>query len=269
MRKQSVRKWVQRDLERLAFAEIAVPRRYSIHTWPDTLFPRECFPRACYYVELHRIKGIQYVLGKAVSGGFGEHGWVELPGNVVFDGVLQRFYDRDKYYQSEHAMPWYKFTRTAVCWLLAKHLTTWRWDLCLGLPWAKSASDRTAESRWGAALTWWRLGATVKPDAEPCRVLAWVKVKEKDPADDDETRRPVWHRVFNLTDVVGCDHLRQKQQPGVIIRTEGEIDINRAWQFIQNCGAKVSSGVGTMRGIRLQATESECRTSNDSTRNWT
>ena len=74
-----------------------------------------------------------------------DEGWVELPGNVVFDGVLQRFYDLGKYYESEYARPWYRFTRRAVVWVLAQHLPTWRWDRELGLPLAKSAMDRTAE----------------------------------------------------------------------------------------------------------------------------
>jgi hypothetical protein len=68
-----------------------------------------------------------YVFGRAVCGGIQEHGWVELPANVVFDGVLQRFYDLGRYYESEYAMPWYRFTRPAVVWLLAQHLPSWRW----------------------------------------------------------------------------------------------------------------------------------------------
>jgi hypothetical protein len=136
---------MKRNLDRLASAEIAVPRRYSIYTLPDKQFPRECFPQACYYVETHRIKGMYYVFGEAVCGGLQQHGWVELPGNVVFDGVLQRFYDLAKYYESELARPWYKFTRTAVVWLSAQRPPHWRWDAWLGLPWAKSAMDRTAE----------------------------------------------------------------------------------------------------------------------------
>jgi antirestriction protein ArdC len=108
--------------------------------------------------------------------------------------------------------------------------------------WNATRKRLLPESRWGTAQTWWRLGAEVKPQAEPCRVLAWVKVKEKDPQDDDETRRPVWHGVFNLADVNGCDHLRQNQSPVRTIRTEGEIDASRAWRFIQKCGAKVCWG---------------------------
>jgi hypothetical protein len=143
---------VREQLVRLAPAEIAVPCRYSIHTHPDRQFPTLCFPRACYYVQTHRIKGIEYVFGTSFGGGMrGNHGWVELPGNVVFDGVLQRFYDRSEYYRIEVAMPWYRFARTAVLWLL-KQLTgddgtiNWRWDVTLHLPRADSAHDRSAQA---------------------------------------------------------------------------------------------------------------------------
>ena len=67
------RSWMARILERLAPAEVSVPRRYSIYTLPDTQFPRECFSQACYYVQTHRIAGMHYVLGEAVCGGIQQH----------------------------------------------------------------------------------------------------------------------------------------------------------------------------------------------------
>jgi hypothetical protein len=137
---------VQKQLVRLAPAEISVPRRYSLYTLPDRQFPTECFPRACYYVQTHRIKGVVYVFGKSLGGGFGHHGWAELPGNVLFDGVLQRFYDKTEYYRIEFAMPWYRFTRTAVLWLMEHRMPDWRWHLTLGLPWADSAHDRNVQA---------------------------------------------------------------------------------------------------------------------------
>jgi hypothetical protein len=33
------------------------------------------------------------------------HAWVELPGNVVFDGVVQAFFTRDSYYAVMGAQP--------------------------------------------------------------------------------------------------------------------------------------------------------------------
>jgi len=93
------------------------------------------------------------------------------------------------------------------------------------------------ESRWGTATTWWRLGAEARPQAESTRVLAWIKVKHT--GDDEEDRRPVWHQVFNLSEVDGCDHLRENRNPVRRIRTEGDIDTSRAWEFIKKCGARV------------------------------
>lgn len=163
-------KWMTRNLERLAFAEVSVPHRFSIHTRPDLQFPRKCFETACNYVTLHRVKGMHYVLGEALCGGIQQHGWVELPGNIVFDGSLQRFYDRAKYYQSEHARPWYRFTRSAVIWILEQRLPSWRWDFCLRLPWAKSATDSTAD-----ALIIDRKDAQRFLDAAKCRLATIVK----------------------------------------------------------------------------------------------
>jgi hypothetical protein len=136
---------VQEQLARLASAEVDVPRRFSLRTRPDHLFPTLCFSKACLYVVTHRVRGIRYVFGTARGGGMGEHGWVELPGRIVFDGVLQRFYDLDKYYECEAARPWYRFTRSAVVWLLGQELPQWRWDWAMMLPWARSALDPAAE----------------------------------------------------------------------------------------------------------------------------
>ena len=137
--------WMKRSICNLAHAEVEVPRRYSLYTDRNTQYPRQCFEEAYRYVDMHRIRGMTYVFGTAVCGGMQQHAWVELPENIVFDGTLQRFYDRDKYYDSECAMPWYRFTRSAVRWIVDQRFTTWRWDMHLRLPWAKSAMDSSAE----------------------------------------------------------------------------------------------------------------------------
>lgn len=142
---EHLNEWMTKALDRLAYAEVDVPRRYSIHTDRTQQFPQQCFHEACRYVQLNRIAGMTYVLGTAVCGGMQQHAWVELPDNIVFDGTLQRFYDRTKYYDSECAMPWYRFTRNAVKWILKQKFATSRWDWELGLPWAKSAMDLSAE----------------------------------------------------------------------------------------------------------------------------
>lgn len=129
--------WLDRARRRLEPAEVVVPCRYSIHTYPEHVFVHECFPRALDYCESHRIKGTYYVFGNALSGGMGEHGWVELPDDIVFDGVLQRFYNRARYYELERVKVWYRFTRSAAVWLRQQDLDTYRWDVHLWLPFAE------------------------------------------------------------------------------------------------------------------------------------
>lgn len=141
-------KWMQRNLDRLAHAEVAVSNTLSGFAIPEFVFPRECFQRAAYYTEAYieenPVAEFYYVLGEALCGGLQQHGWVELPGNIVFDGVLQRFYDQTKYYLSEFAKPWYRFTPSAVQWLLGQRLKSWRWDCELKLPWADCAHNPNA-----------------------------------------------------------------------------------------------------------------------------
>ena len=108
---------IQEQATRLAPAEVSVPPHYLRYTQPDMQFPGECFMRAWSYVLTHRLKRMVYVFGTTLGGGMGGHAWVELPGNIVFDGVLQRFFDLPRYYEIEHAMPWYRFTRSAVLWI--------------------------------------------------------------------------------------------------------------------------------------------------------
>jgi hypothetical protein len=85
------------------------------------------------------------VLGEAVCGGIQQHGWVELKDGdreVVFDAVLQTFYDKAGYYQSEHVWAWYRFDRQATMWISRRQHRqehcSYRWDCMLGLPVSQS-----------------------------------------------------------------------------------------------------------------------------------
>jgi hypothetical protein len=60
---------------------------------------------------------------------------------VVFDGAVQRFYDKTLYYQAIRAQPWHKY-QAAGAVLIAIGVNRgrgprWRYDFhkCLGLPW--------------------------------------------------------------------------------------------------------------------------------------
>ncbi|MBU8919100.1 hypothetical protein BGM25_23930 [Bacillus sp. FJAT-29953] len=64
--------------------------------------PKNCYKKAFEYVGAKdHIEGIKLVHGlyepSFVKGHCG-HEWVELPNWIVFDGVLQRFYEKEAYY---------------------------------------------------------------------------------------------------------------------------------------------------------------------------
>ena len=127
--------------ERLRPALADVPKqlkRLSCDFW----FPGECFPRAIYFVRTNpKLPTAEYVLGDALSGGLGQHGWVEYE-DLVLDPVLQEWYWKEGYYALESANPWYRFSRPATMYL-ARQMDklpeyTYRWDWWLKLPWGKN-----------------------------------------------------------------------------------------------------------------------------------
>lgn len=70
---------------------------------PRRKSPHNCYRKALDYAwakgtaipELRVIHGVIF--------GMVGHAWIELPGNVVFDGTMQQFYDRDVYYRHQRA----------------------------------------------------------------------------------------------------------------------------------------------------------------------
>lgn len=60
--------------------------------------PRQCWERAWKYLSAHpEIPEAMLVHGKWHT--LFDHAWVELPGDIVFDGVMQRFYGKEDYYR--------------------------------------------------------------------------------------------------------------------------------------------------------------------------
>lgn len=138
-----LREGMQRNDDRLAHCVVEVPDRWRKLAMPDTRFPGECFPRAIQFLQgfgprIALAHDAVYVFGEAMCGGLGQHGWVEIEGRVVFDGVQQQFYTKEGFYASDHARPWYRFTRPAVValWRRKQFRQNFRWDHPLGLPWA-------------------------------------------------------------------------------------------------------------------------------------
>jgi hypothetical protein len=134
-------------LERLRPAEVAdVPAAWRVGTTPDTPYPGDCYYRSFRYVSKHctSIQPLWLVQGEYWLGA--RHAWVELPDDLVFDGVMQRFYRKDAYYEIQGARAWYKFESGAAV-LVAINLPSkdgltqyGYWDSILGLPWADPAN---------------------------------------------------------------------------------------------------------------------------------
>ena len=78
-----------------------IPAAWRLGTTPGFVQRRECFRRAWRYLEQHQeIPDLALVHGTVYSPQTAsriDHAWVSLPGDVVFDGVVQRFYTAGTY----------------------------------------------------------------------------------------------------------------------------------------------------------------------------
>ncbi len=88
----------------MKYFEVEPPQRFRTGK-PKRIHLKDCFKKAIDYV-FQLPNGVKEEV-KIVHGSFnpikkeyvwGEHSWVELPGNIIFDGVMQRFYDKNGYY---------------------------------------------------------------------------------------------------------------------------------------------------------------------------
>src|SRR4030095_390675 len=94
-------------------------------TWPHRRYPQQCYPKTTRYVLEHlEITGMQLVHGVVSHPPHFvpmDHAWVELPGNVVFDGVVQTFFTRGSYYAAMAAMAIDSYTGAETQGLVAAH----------------------------------------------------------------------------------------------------------------------------------------------------
>ncbi len=120
------------SVSRLAHCEI---------TDDPTLKPREelgastvgdCYRQAYYFVVDDAPDGSHLVHGHIKAGADSTqligHAWVELPGGIVYDGVLQRFYRLDGYYTSREAKWTLAFPKSDVPMILAGKFHFGPWD---------------------------------------------------------------------------------------------------------------------------------------------
>jgi hypothetical protein len=146
--------FLQERVEEMRGDEANVPDHWRAQTDPDTLFPGQCFPKAYAFVSSWVCvqeppdRAVWMVVGKAIVGGIHCHAWVELPGDVVFDGTLQRFYHKRAYYEKQLAEAWYKYTPSAAM-MLARYCPSgayyWNWHATIRLPWADPANPMTLD----------------------------------------------------------------------------------------------------------------------------
>jgi hypothetical protein len=88
--------------ELLATAErVTVEPAWASRTWSGRRYPQQCYSRTVKYdLDHSEIVGMRLVQGVASHAPHFiplDHAWVELPGNVVFDAVVQAFFTRASY----------------------------------------------------------------------------------------------------------------------------------------------------------------------------
>jgi hypothetical protein len=67
----------------------------------NRVYPKSCFDKSWeYIIKSLCSENIRLVHGTCMALDFIpiEHGWIEIGDNIVFEGVYQRFYDKEKYY---------------------------------------------------------------------------------------------------------------------------------------------------------------------------
>src|SRR5918995_428976 len=74
---------------------------WARRTWPRRRYPQQCYAKTVKYVLDHAdIEGMRLVHGVVSHAPHFvplDHAWVDLPGDIVFDGVVQAFFTRASY----------------------------------------------------------------------------------------------------------------------------------------------------------------------------
>jgi hypothetical protein len=105
--------------------QLTVEARWSRRTWPQRRYPQQCYAKTVKYIVDHlEIMGMRLVHGVVSHEphlvAF-EHAWVELPGDVVFDGVVQTFFTQVSYYGVMAALPLDAYSGLEAARLVAEH----------------------------------------------------------------------------------------------------------------------------------------------------
>ena len=98
---------------------------WARRTWPRRRYPQQCYAKTVKYVQDHlQIKNMRLVHGVVSHAPHFvplDHAWVELPGDIVFDGVVQTFFTRSSYYSVMAAVALDVYSAAATERLVAAH----------------------------------------------------------------------------------------------------------------------------------------------------
>ncbi len=111
---------------------VTVEPGWARGTWPRRRYPQQCYPKTVKYVLDHpEIKGLQLIHGVVSHAPYFvplDHAWVELPGQIVFDGVVQTFFTRRSYYAVMAAVALDAYSATSTRRLVAQHGRPGPWN---------------------------------------------------------------------------------------------------------------------------------------------
>jgi hypothetical protein len=113
--------------------QVEVAAGWKRRTWPRRRYPQQCYARTTKYVLEHlEIDGARLVHGVVAHAPHFlplAHAWVELPGDVVFDGVVQTFFTRSSYYRVMAALPLTTYSGVETQRLAAASGFAGPWDI--------------------------------------------------------------------------------------------------------------------------------------------
>jgi hypothetical protein len=98
-----VREACRRDVEEMRAFEIVPPPPYKLRRGRRRTYPKKCYERAYRYIVDHDDTDARLMHGRYYDGK--GHAWVVIPGGIVFDGVLDRFYAAEPYLQMLECVP--------------------------------------------------------------------------------------------------------------------------------------------------------------------
>jgi hypothetical protein len=123
--------------------QVEVDASWKRRTWPHRRYPQQCYTQTTKFMLHHlEIRGARLVHGMIAHAPYFvplAHAWVELPGDIVFDGVVQAFFSRASYYAVMGAQPMDTYTGPET-----QHLSD---AYGYSGPWAVSPSVKVGKNR--------------------------------------------------------------------------------------------------------------------------